>query len=357
MTAMGEVAVHRLYVACPSCRENTFPADARLGVVARLTARARKIACLFGTGWGFAAAASHLGDVCGWSISAQSLKRLCYAEASEVETWRTEEEATTSFSEAEGSVEFQVDGTMVNTTEEGWKEIRVGAFLKRPAGEPGRADTWGSRIVPAPTARSVRVVIASAEDFAATWHAWANSLGIVLMSLITVLADGAKWIWHQSRENLAGSRGVLDIFHVLEHVAAATRAVYGEGTGTALAWKDSAAQALLRDGWLGLCDWVGRWREQCPADLRHTAESASDQLIGYLIEHTEHLGYCERLAKGETIGSGQIEGACKYVIGRRLKRTGGRWRKENAVKMGILCSTHYAGDWDVYWESSLACAV
>ncbi|MGL4461488.1 MAG: ISKra4 family transposase, partial [Planctomycetia bacterium] len=65
----------------------------------------------------------------------------------------------------------------------------------------------------------------------------------------------------------------------------------------------------------------------------------------------------ERLAKGRSIGSGAIEGACKYVIGRRLKSTGGRWPPENAVRMGRLRSTHYARDWQQYWQDRLSLAV
>jgi hypothetical protein len=356
LTALGETTLGRDYVSCPACGHAGYPADARLGIVERLTARVRKWACLFGSGWGFAQAADHLADVCGWKLSAQSLKRACYAEAPRIEDWREQEESTAAFAQAEGDVEFLTDGTMVNTVEEGWKEIRVAAFLKRPAGEPARAYQWSTRTLPETTARSVRVAMASAEEFAADWRDWAAQLGIVMTALITVLADGAKWIWNQAGQQFPGARGVLDIFHVLEHLAAATRAVYGEGSGAALAWKDAGLRALLSDGWLGLCDWVGRWRERCDPEHADKVRAATDSVIVYLSSHTDHLGYCERLAKGQSIGSGPIEGACKYVIGRRLKRTGGRWRRDHAVRMGNLCSTHYAGDWSHYWQTCLTSA-
>lgn len=356
MTAVGEVTIGRIYTICTSCHNNTFPADARLGIYGRLSTRTRKLVCLFGTGWAFAEAASHLGDACGWSISPQSVRRCCYEEASQIEQWRKQQEATSPFEQAQGDTEFQTDGTMVNTVEESWKEIRVGAFFKRPVGESARSYEWATRKLPSPSARSVRVVMASAEQFASTWREWATQLGIVMTTTITVLADGAKWIWRHSREQFPGSRGILDIFHVLEHIAAATRAVYGESSGTALAWKDSALRALLGDGWPGLCDWVGRWRERCEPEHAQSVIAATESLIGYLAPHVDHLGYCERLAKGQSIGSGPIEGACKYVIGRRLKRTGGRWLKLHAVRMGNLCSTHYAGDWDEYWSTRLSLA-
>ncbi|MGL5094009.1 MAG: hypothetical protein ACRDD1_00370, partial [Planctomycetia bacterium] len=154
--------------------------------------------------------------------------------------------------------------------------------------------------------------------------------------------DGAKWIWRHAERQFPGARGVLDVFHLLEHLAAATRSVYGEGSGAALGWKTVGLLALLSDGWPGACDWIGRWRERCDPEHAEAVVKATEELIGYLAPHVDHLRYCERLAKVKSIGGGAIEGACKYVIGRRLKSTGGRWPPENAVRMGRLRSTHYA---------------
>ncbi|MGL4462996.1 MAG: hypothetical protein ACRC1K_12675, partial [Planctomycetia bacterium] len=81
----------------------------------------------------------------------------------------------------------------------------------------------------------------------------------------------------------------------------------------------------MSDGWPGECGWIGRWREERDPEHAETVVKATEDLIGYLAPHLDRLGCCERLAKGRSIGSGAIEGACKYVIGRRLKSTGGRW--------------------------------
>lgn len=323
-----------------------------------LTARARKLACLFGGGWGFLQAAKHLEDACGWKISPQTLKRCCYDEAGQIEAWRQEEASTKTFAEAEGDVEFQVDGTTVHTVEGGWKEIRIGAFLKRVAGPSARVWDWATRKPIPPIARSVRVVMQSSEEFGETWRAWAASLGITMIAALTVLADGAKWIWNQASLQFPGARGVLDVFHAIEHLAEATREVHGPETGAALAWKDVGVRAMLGDGWQGVCDWIARWRKAYESEPERLAAIvlATEAVIEYLKEHLDHLGYCERLAKGQTIGSGQIEGACKYVIGRRLKRTGARWRQANAVKMATICSTHYADDWTAYWDARLSLA-
>lgn len=316
-----------------------------------MSMQARKIACLFGTGWGFKAAAQHVNDVCGWKISGNRLKDCCYTQAAHVSQWRQQDEGSCGFQEAQGEVEFLVDGTMVNTVEEGWKEIRVGVFLKRPTAAPVRAHEWATRSLEEPTARSARVVMQSSEAFGACWRRWASLLGITSTSQITVIADGAKWIWREAEKQFPDAQGVLDVYHVLEHLADATNAVHGEGSGASRGWKDAALRALLRDGWHGLFPWIGRWR-QFSEQPEQLVVTASENLTAYLLEHTNHLGYCQRLAKGQSIGSGVIEGACKYVVGRRLKRTGSRWKAKNAVLMGTLCSTHYVGDWDHYWKTT-----
>jgi len=55
-------------------------------------------------------------------------------------------------------------------------------------------------------------------------------------------------------------------------------------------------------------------------------QSAQQGLLDYLSEHQHHLHYRQRLEQGQSIGSGQVEGACKNLIGRRLKQTSARWK-------------------------------
>lgn len=72
----------------------------------------------------------------------------------------------------------------------------------------------------------------------------------------------------------------------------------------------------------------------------------------YLRKHGKRLNYPQRLAEGRAIGSGQVEGACKHMIGRRLKQTGARWQVSRANRMAILCAMLYSHNWDTYWATS-----
>ena len=87
-----------------------------------------------------------------------------------------------------------------------------------------------------------------------------------------------------------------------------------------------------------------------PAESRSKSQTKLDAekeairaLRGYLSNHSTRLNYYQRLAEGKSIGSGQVEGAYKNLIGRRLKQI----RRVN--NMGTLCCLLYSQQWKDYW--------
>src|SRR4051812_2449714 len=134
--------------------------------------------------------------------------------------------AGAAFREAEGDVEFQTDGTSVNTAG-GWREMRLSIFAKRGRGEPVTdLDAWGDQRLPAPTARVAAAGIRTSDALGPQWRRAAARLGVGDAAAITVLADGARWIWSQVERNLPGAAGVLDIYHASEHLHAAAAALH-----------------------------------------------------------------------------------------------------------------------------------
>jgi hypothetical protein len=79
---------------------------------------------------------------------------------------------------------------------------------------------------------------------------------------------------------------------------------------------------------------------------------AMEELLGYFSKHTNRLSYCARLCAGQAIGSGMVEGACKNVIGKRLKQTAARWKLGNVQKMAVLCCCCYSDFWTPYWTAA-----
>jgi hypothetical protein len=74
--------------------------------------------------------------------------------------------------------------------------------------------------------------------------------------------------------------------------------------------------------------------------------------LNSLDSDTGRPNYCARLYAGEVIGSGLVEGACKNLIGKRLKQTAARWKLENVQEMAVLCCCASSDFWTPYWTAA-----
>jgi hypothetical protein len=349
VTALGWLSVTRAYFACAACGRGQYALDQRLGIVGTLSRQARRVVCWAGGRMAFAQAAETLREIGGFSLSDELIRQTCRAEAPAIAAWRDSAEAAcTGFREAEGLPEFQTDAAKVNT-ETGWRDVKIGIFARRPAGLPATAAEWESRTLPRPTARVAFAAIEPSEQFGARWRPWAERLGLSDPTRISVLADGAEWIWDQVALHLPGAAEMLDIYHAGEHLSDAGKALFGAGTAEAAAWLEAGRQRLLSDGWWGLCEQIG----QALVDRPDAAcQAAMDALTTYFSKHSNRLNYAQRLHAGRPIGSGMVEGAAKNLIGKRLKQTGGRWKVANVPKIGELCCLTYSDGWSDYWEQA-----
>lgn len=348
MTALGAIVLWRAYFACPGCRLGGYFVDRSLGLEGYLTRQATRLICLLAGQNAFAVAERLLAECCGWRVSDETIRRACRTEAKRMADFRADSPAIgEEFAGAAGDVEFQTDAAKVNTTG-GWRDMKIGIFARRERGEPSTPAEWDERELPRPTARVAFAAIESIDDFAPLWGRWADRLGIAERGEITVLGDGAEWIWNATTREFAGCTQVLDIYHAAEHIAAAGKALFGEGTAEAAAWLEGGRGLLLSDGWTGLCDHIGATLEESPGRAGH---AALGELTSYFAAHMGRLNYCHRLYTGRSIGSGMVEGAAKNLIGRRLKQTGARWGVENVNAMAELCCLTYSHHWDLYWAS------
>lgn len=338
--------VRRVNFVCRKCGVGSHPLDERLGIEGSTSRQAQRLLCLAAASWSFDVAARRLQEFCGVSASDNYIREVSQRQAPQMAQWQRESpEALQAFTQAAGEVEFTTDGTTVNTWE-GWREMRLGIFAKRRCGPPAVADQWKDRELPACEARIAFAAIEKSDRFGARWGRWVQRLRIRDTSRVSVLADGARWIWEEASMHLAGATEVLDIYHALEHVGATAKALHGEGTGAAQAWSDACRQDLLQTGWPGIRERLEATRAVL---TRKTHRQSLKALTSYLKNNRTRLGYPQRLTEGRAIGSGQAEGACKHMIGRRLKQTGARWRVRRVNRMAALCCLMYSDHWDSYW--------
>ena len=118
-------------------------------------------------------------------------------------------------------------------------------------------------------------------------------------------------------------------YHALEHVAYCGKTLHGEGE-TFTSWLDKMRLVLLSEGFSGmereLQSLLGTLKGK--GKKQKLQQEAVESLRDYLLGNAERSNYCERLAVGRPIGSGLIEGACKNLMGRRMKQTRATWRIE-----------------------------
>lgn len=272
----------------------SFLADEVLGLDGFLTLQARRLATFVGVEHSFARAQQVLQELCGWSVDDEVIRRTTHAEARRAARERPSRSDADVFAKALGQVEVLMDAGQVNTTG-GWRDVKIALVLKRKSGSPATPSDWDRRTLPAPTIRATIAAIEEADRFGQRLRVETDRLGVTTLPRVTVLGDDAEWIWNLADEHLPQASGVLDVFHALEHLSDAVKAVWGEddeATATRIA---TGRRALLTGGKEGVERWLADLFATVPAGV------STDPLLSlaaYLAKHPTRLGYAARLASG-----------------------------------------------------------
>jgi hypothetical protein len=320
-----------------------------LGLDGYLTDGARRMACLAGVRESFGRAETLLAELAGWELNDETIRQVCHAEAARAAATRTERTTAATFAAAVGDREIQIDAGKANT-DTGWRDVKMAVFACRERGAPAEAAAWDQRDLPAPAVRSVVAAIEEATAFGERCGVEAARLGLTDPGRLSVLGDGAEWLWNVAERQFPGAEQVLDIYHGAEHIAAAARQVFGDGGETARGQAERGRQRLLEDGYWGVLEWaaeVGR-------GLSAGGDGASlGGLLNYFAGHSRRLNYALRLRRGQAIGSGLIEGSIKQLLNRRLKQTGARWKTQRVGPFVELCAlADNPAEWQDFWTQN-----
>lgn len=346
MTAVGSISLKRDYV-WNATDGGQFRADAMLGIDGFLTRQATRLTVLAGLDQSFARGQQILREMCGWQVDDEVIRQTTHAQGKRVAEQRPTRGDAESFAAAAGEAEVLIDAGKVNTLE-GWRDVKIGLFLRREAGSPATPEQWDERELPQPVVRSVVAAIEEAELFGKRLRQESDRLGVTTAAAVTVLGDGAEWIWTQAEEHWPQAAGVLDVFHAIEKIGEAVKGVWG-GDPQAAALTDAGRRAVVAEGRRGLDRWFAEVVPRAPKDV------SLDPLIGmaaYFAKHPSRLNYAERLASGRSIGSGAVEGTIKQQVNLRLKRTGARWQVKHVGPLVELRAFSCSAQWDSYWTAA-----
>jgi hypothetical protein len=352
LSGVGHISVDRRYYACRHCKAKQTPWESWAGVTGRhrVTPHARRMIVLAGSSWSFDQASRNLGEFSPVQTSNDVIRRVCDEEGKAVQQWMNHSpEPQKAFAAAEGVVEFSTDGLKVNTID-GWRDIRQSVICKRTPALPATAREWENRPLDPPAVRLAVCAIAPCGHIGASWERLCKTSGIPQTHPLSVIADGAKWIWDQAARRFTGKdvQWVVDIYHVMLYLFAAATAL---GTDPAKEWVGRRVIELIE---MGGPKFIEHLQTTGPPDPGPSTAEAWTKLLRYLGDNHDSLWYGQRLRDGLPIGSGLIEGGGKNTLARRLKINSARWRIRRAERMGAIRCLQYSGMWETYWDSKSA---
>lgn len=303
------------------------------------------MACLLGIQRSFEKAEVALREVAGWKLDDNTIRQLCHATAARANSTRERRNTAQAFARVGGDLELQIDAGKVNTLD-GWRDVKVAVVARRKPGESITPSGWDRRDLPSPALRSIVAAVEEAEAFGGRCMAETTRLGLTDPKQFSVLGDGAEWIWNPAARRYDGASQCLDFWHGSGPLGEAVRAVFGSGV-EAEGELDRGQLRLLEDGYCGVTEWIGELALKIPT---HGDGAALGPVLNYFAGHQTRLNYVLRLRRGQSIGSGLVEGSIKQLLNIRMKQTGARWKLEHVASMVEFGALAAGTEWEAFWK-------
>ena len=335
-TVLGPVTLNRAWYHCAACKHGFAPRDAELGIAGGslspgLAAMNDRAAA---TG-PFAQAAGLLADLAGVRLDVKRVERAAEASgAAQAAAVRERARLIASRklvplppSPVPDMLYGAVDGTGVTMTaketagregkgEDGrarTREVKLGVFFTQDEvdekGHPVRDRASSSYIA----------TFEPAAVFGDMVKAEGIRRGADHVRQLTILGDGAAWIWNIAVSKFPEATQVVDLFHAREHLHDLARQLefmLGDG-------KEEWLAARLEDLDHGDIDAICREARVFP--LEGIKKDELGTALGYFENNAHRMRYKWFRSRGLFVGSGLVESGCKSVIGQRLKLSGMRW--------------------------------
>ncbi|GHT47894.1 hypothetical protein FACS189454_10350 [Planctomycetales bacterium] len=209
-----------------------------------------------------------------------------------------------AFQEAKGDTEFTTDEAFIKIRNEDkshcWMECKVADFAKRERGKSATADEWDSRDLPKPTVNMAIATLEKIDKFMERCKVFRFNLGVG--GDVSVLGDGAKWIWNLSEYLFGNTAECLDIFHAAEHISCCGKMLFPDNDVQRKNWFEDERMLLLCKGFCGVNKEL---TQECKSGCYDEEQrSAMGSLQNSLFNYRNRLSYAERLFAGRAIGSG-----------------------------------------------------
>jgi hypothetical protein len=356
-TVLGPVILRRAWYHCARCEHGLAPRDAELGVAgASMSPGLRAMSDKAAAAVPFAPAAGLLEDLAGVRLTVKRVERAAEASGAAL--------AAASRSRAgliarrklvpmrpeplPDKLYIVIDGTGVPVTS---KETAG----REGKGEDGRARTREVKMAVFFTQdkldedgypvrdRASSSYIATFEP-AAAFQRLVRAEGIRRgadhLRQLTIIGDGAAWIWNLAAAAFPEATCIVDLYHAREHLHSLTRSLEFMLPGR----KDEWLAARLEDLDYGYIDGIAAAVRKYP--LEGVKKDQAEKELGYFLNNAPRMRYHWFRSRGLFVGSGVVEAGCKAVIGQRLKQSGMHWTVNGADSIITLRCAQASNQWE-----------
>lgn len=341
ITGLARYEINRRAFHCRNCMAYYYPLDEKLGISGRFSFDVRKAALLLGQRVPFQEASDYLNRLLGVEVSDQTVLTLVESVGRKVheedlhiirKTLNEDGFAKLESDEAppkKGAAYLQMDGMMVQTREEGWKEIRNGVlFTEDQRVELDKHHRW----IRSKTCFSVfNRHKNSLEAFKRRATTEAFRFGFERFETPVIIGDGAKWIWDYAETYHPNAIQILDYYHASEYLGNAMSSI------DATKREKNKLFKKLEDG-------------EVTCIIAHLEKQTQTKEIidcqRYFTNHVNRMNYAEYRKKGLVIGSGAIESTHRTLIQSRMKQAGMHWKKKNVQSIASVRARYESGRWD-----------
>lgn len=361
LTVLGNVTVKRAYYHDRECRTGICPKDKALDIEGTsISPGVRRMIGRVGAYRPFGLGHEDINEMAGISVSAKEIERVSHELGKETEEFFGKEADMALSGNIISIKAAPVPKMYICMDGTGVPVVKAETANRRGKGEDGRARTREAKLgcvftqtgmdengYPARDEGSTTYVgaIETAEEFSRRIYGEAKRRGMGRAEKVSVIGDGAPWIWNIADEQFYGATQIVDLYHAREHYWNVARVVFGnDGAGMAQ-WARSRRDELD----------AGKVENVIAAitalsSSTEKAKEACEREIGYFEKNKNRMRYDEFRRQGLFVGSGVLEAGCKTVIGQRLKQSGMHWTVKGANSIIALRCGFFSNRWEDFWE-------
>ena len=341
---------------CSHCKKYECPLNKSIQVKGRFSLEIKKAMTLLGQRLPFEESSEYLQEILHVNVSHDTIHRFvkkigkkiahdeeCLTkemldEADNIKEWRSQTQ------KLPGAAYLELDGSMVQTRESGWKEVRIGILFKEK--DISQSDRNHKKILKKkyfsifnskPESLKQFKNRTTQESYAFRFHDYEKPV---------ILADGAKWIWEYADIHHPYAIQILDYYHANEYLNNAWIGLKLPNTST-----NQQTKKQLFD-WL----WDGNIKSIISYLLDQSSTKEVSDCIRYFRNNQKRMRYKYYRDKGLDIGSGAIESAHRTVIQSRMKQSGMHWKTSNVQSIASIRSKYLSGQWSSIVENYLMAA-